>query len=166
MRLSSPSSEATAAPGGGRFGVRAVTGDNIDELLELEVAFGQRGLVGRVSKSIAQAAYEPAATPWGLYEGDTPVGLLLLYDMRKHAEKPRSELYVWRVLIDARHQRRGLGTRALRWAIEEARRWEVDAVGLSHQPLSGHAGPFYLKLGFHYTGEVDGDERKMIFPLT
>ncbi|MEO5734862.1 MAG: GNAT family N-acetyltransferase, partial [Rubrivivax sp.] len=114
----------------------------------------------------AQAAYQPAGTPWALYEGETPVGLLLLYDMRQDAEAPASELYVWRVMIDARHQRRGLGRQALQWAIEEARRWGVDAVGLSHQPLPGNAGPFYLKLGFSYTGEVDGDELKMVYPLT
>jgi GNAT superfamily N-acetyltransferase len=70
------------------------------------------------------------------------------------------------MMIDARHQRRGFGRQAIRWAIEEARRWGVDSVGLSHGPASGHAGPFYQKLGFEYTGELDGDERKMILRLT
>ncbi len=165
MRLSPASETPCDASTTALFNVRAVTADNVDDLLQLEVAPGQRGLVGSVPKSLAQAAYQPAGTPWALYEGDTPVGLLLLFDARLDSEDPASELYVWRVMIDSRYQRRGLGRQAILWAIEEGRRWSVDAVGLSHQPLPGHAGPFYLKLGFSYTGEVDGTERKMTYSL-
>jgi hypothetical protein len=53
----------------------------------------------------------------------------------------------------------------MRWAIDEARRLGVAAVGLSHQPKLGNAGPFYEKLGFRYTGRVDHDERMMRFDL-
>ncbi|MDQ2778151.1 MAG: GNAT family N-acetyltransferase [Pseudomonadota bacterium] len=148
------------------FNVRAVTADNVEALLLLEVDPGQRGLVGPVPRSLSLAAYQPACRPWALYDGDVPVGLLLLVDLRRHDKKPASELTIWRVMIDARHQRRGLGRQAVAWAVEEARRWGVDAVGLSHQPLPGHAGPFYEKLGFVYTGEVEHDERKMILKLT
>jgi hypothetical protein len=38
-------------------------------------------------------------------------------------------------------------------------------VGLSHQPIEGHAGPFYEKLGFAYTGEIVDGERKMLLRL-
>ena len=47
----------------------------------------------------------------------------------------------------------------------EARRWGVASVGLSHGQAEGHAGPFYEKLGFAYTGELDGNERKMSLTL-
>ena len=53
----------------------------------------------------------------------------------------------------------------MRWAIEEARRLGVASVGLAHRDEPGHAGPFYEKLGFRYTGEVDGGERVMILEL-
>ena len=46
------------------FSVRAVTADNVDSLLTLQVAPGQRSLVGSVMKSLAQAAYQPASRPW------------------------------------------------------------------------------------------------------
>ena len=49
--------------------------------------------------------------------------------------------------------------------IDEARRLGVASVGLSHQLRPGHAGPFYEKLGFRYTGEVHEGEHVMIFPL-
>jgi hypothetical protein len=41
----------------------------------------------------------------------------------------------------------------------------LPAVGLSHAQLPGNAGPFYEKLGFSYTGELDHDERVMVLPL-
>jgi len=54
----------------------------------------------------------------------------------------------------------------MRWLIDEARRMGVASVGLSHAVHAGHAGPFYEKLGFEYTGEVDEGERVMRFALT
>ena len=72
---------------------------------------------------------------------------------------------MWRLLVDARHQRRGLGRLAIAWVLEEARRWGVPEVGLSHVMAPGHAGPFYGKLGFVYTGEIDDGEHKMVLKL-
>jgi hypothetical protein len=51
------------------------------------------------------------------------------------------------------------------WVLEEARRWGVAEVGLSHVGLPGHAGPFYEKLGFTYTGEAEDGEHKMSLAL-
>ena len=69
-------------------------------------------------------------------------------------------------MIDARHQRRGHGQRAMRWVIDEARRMGVASVALSHQMKDGHAGPFYEKLGFRYTGKVEHNEHEMELPLS
>jgi len=147
------------------FHLRTVTDANVDALILLDVAPPQQGLVGSVAKSLAQASVRPAGTPLGIYDGDTPVGLLLLWDMRRDPDEPADQLYVWRILIDAGHQRRGHGARAMRWVIEEARRRGVASVGLSHQSKPGNAGPFYEKLGFRYTGRVEHGEREMVLEL-
>jgi histidinol dehydrogenase len=148
-----------------QFGVREVNADNIDALLAFDVAAGQRELISSVARSLAQVAHEPLGSAHALYDGEAPVGLLLLYDARRDTKKPASQLYVWRLLIDVRHQRRGLGRLAMDWVLQEARRWGVDSIGLSHVDKPGHAGPFYEKLGFAYTGELDGLERKMLLKL-
>ena len=80
-------------------------------------------------------------------------------------DKPTEQLFIWRLLVDARHQGRGFGGRAIAWILEEARRMGLPTVGLSHGQEAGHAGPFYEKLGFSYTGEVDDDELKMVYTL-
>jgi GNAT superfamily N-acetyltransferase len=100
-----------------------------------------------------------------MFDGAEAVGMMLLYDARLDKNRPADQLYVWRLLVDARHQRRGLGRRAMGWVLDEARRWGVAEVGLSHVEQPGHAGGFYQKLGFVYTGEVDDGERKMLMKL-
>jgi GNAT superfamily N-acetyltransferase len=142
-----------------------VTAANVDDLILLDVAPEQQSLVGSVAKSLAQASVRPAGTPLGIYDGDTPVGLLLLWDTRRDPDEPADQLYVWRILIDASHQRKGYGTSTMRWVIDEARRMGVASVALSHQQRPGHAGPFYEKLGFRYTGKVQHNEHEMELTL-
>jgi histidinol dehydrogenase len=162
MRLDGRSPGEVTAPA---LQVQAVDASNVDALLKLDVAPGQRPLVATVAQSLAQAAYSPAGRPLGLYDGDTPVGFLLLYDARQDPDRPAEQLYVWRLLIDATHQRRGYGRLALEWVAAETRRLGLGSVGLSHTTWEGHAGPFYERMGFVYTGEVDGVERKMVLTL-
>ncbi len=147
------------------FGVRPVDAGNLDAVLGLQVAAGQRALVASAERSLAQVAYEPAGRAVALLDGDEVVGMMLLYDARLDTDKPAQQLYVWRILVDARHQRRGLGRLAMAWVLDEARRLGLAEVGLSHVELAGHAGPFYKKLGFTYTGEVEQGEHKMILKL-
>ena len=164
--------EMRLAPGAGAsaptpllFNVREVTADNVLAIGKLEVAAGQREFVASNPWSLAQLAYQPAGRAAALYDGDTPVGLVLLYDERKDDKKPCNQLYVWRLMVDARHQRRGIGRHTVAWVVEQARQGGYDSVGLSHWPMAGHAGPFYEQLGFSYTGEVDNGERVMVLPL-
>ena len=152
---------AAVAPLPVNFSVRPVDRSNAEAVMKLQVAAGQRGFVAPVDRSLAEVAYEPAGRAVALYDGDTPVGMMLLYDARQDAEDPANQLYVWRLLVDARFQGRGHGRRAMQWVVDEARRGGYAEVGLSHVDKPGHAGGFYEKLGFAYTGVMDGIERKM-----
>ncbi len=147
------------------FSVQPVDGDNLDAVLKLAVAPGQKHLVATPERSLAQVAYEPAGRALAMFDGAQAVGMLLLYDARLDKKRPADQLVVWRILIDAQHQRRGLGRLAMAWVLQEARRLGVAEVGLSHVDASAHAGTFYEKLGFTYTGEVDEGERKMLLKL-
>ena len=158
---SAPVSAPTPAP----FSVRPVDAGNLEAVLKLRVAAGQTRMVATTERSLAQVAYEPAGRAVAMFEGDEPVGMMLLFDARLDKTKPTPQLVVWRLLIDAQHQRRGLGQQAMLWVLEEARRMGLAEVGLSHAQEPGHAGPFYEKLGFRYTGDVDDDELKMILTL-
>ena len=147
------------------FDVRPVDKANHEAVLKLQVAAGQRHLVAPPDRSLAQVAYEPRGRALAMFDGDTVVGMMLLYDARQDDDKPANQLYVWRLMVDARFQGRGYGRLAMQWVVDEARRGGYAEVGLSHVDRPGHAGGFYEKLGFAYTGEVDEGERKMIFKL-
>jgi histidinol dehydrogenase len=166
LRLSGPGAgDATALRAPVLFSVRPVDAGNLDAVLKLRVASGQASLVASVERSLAQAAYEPAGRALAMFDADEAVGLILLYDARLERADPAEQLHVWRLLVDAGHQRRGLGRLAMQWVVEEARRLGVPEVGLSHVDLPGHAGPFFEKLGFRYTGVVNDGEHRMILAL-
>jgi histidinol dehydrogenase len=162
MRLgAAPATEVAVAP---LFEVRPVTSDDVLPLVKLKVAPEQESYVAPNAVSLAQAAYKPPGRPFGLYADGQPVGFLLLWDARRDPEDPADQLYVWRLMVDARHQGQGHGKAAIRWTIEEARRMGVASVGLSH--VQGNPmGAFYEKLGFRYTGKLSGNELEMIHPL-
>ncbi len=163
MRLgAAPTMDAAAtAP---LFEVRPVTSDDVLPLVKLNVAPEQTSFDAPNAVSLAQAAYKPPGRPFGLYADGQPVGFLLLWDARRDPEDPADQLYVWRLMVDARYQGQGHGQAAIRWTIEEARRMGVASVGLSH--VQGNpVGAFYEKLGFRYTGKVNEGELEMIHPL-
>ena len=147
------------------FSVRPVDAGNLEAVLKLQVAAGQRPFVAPVDRSLAQVAYEPAGRAVAMFDGEVAVGMMLLYDARLDKEKAADQLHVWRLMVDARHQKRGYGRLAMDWVVQEAKAWGVQQVGLSHVDLPGHAGAFYQKLGFTYTGEIDDGEHKMVLKL-
>jgi histidinol dehydrogenase len=148
------------------FEVRPVGDVNVDQLIKLTTTAEQERFVASVAKSIAQAAYRPAGRPLGLYANGQPVGFLLLWDTRQDPDlaERRDEVYIWRLMIDARFQRQGHGQAAMRWLIGEARRMGVAQIGLSHVP-DNPVGAFYEKFGFRYTGRVNEGEHEMVLPL-
>jgi histidinol dehydrogenase len=163
MRLAARAEPVEAAR---TFEVRPVGDHNVDELIKLQTTPEQERFVASVPKSLAQAAYRPAGRPLGLYADGKPVGFLLLWDSRRDDDfhDRADELYIWRLMIDARFQRQGHGQAAMRWVIDEARRMGVARVGLSHVPENA-VGAFYERFGFRYTGKVNEGEQEMLLAL-
>jgi histidinol dehydrogenase len=156
---------AALVPRAVAFSVRPVDAANLASVMKLDVAAGQRRFVAAVPVSLAQVAYEPAGRAVAMFDGEEAVGMMLLYDARLDKDQPAEQLYVWRLLVDARCQGRGYGRLAIQWVIDEARRQGLQSVGLSHRDLPGSPAGFYAKLGFAYTGEVDDGELKMVLRL-
>jgi histidinol dehydrogenase len=148
------------------FEVRPVTDANVDELIKLKTTEAQENFVAPVSKSLAQASVRPAGRPLGLYSNGEPVGFLLLWDARRDPDltERADQLYIWRLMIDARYQGQGHGQAAMRWLIDEAKRMGVASIGLSHVP-ENTVGKFYEKFGFAYTGKVNDGEHEMVLAL-
>ena len=117
--------------------------------------------------SLAQALFAPEAWYRAVCLDDTPVGFVMLFDESQRSPPPdRPEVGVWRFMIDARHQRQGIGAAALSRVIEHVRgRGCFEKLELSYVPGPGCPERFYLGLGFRHTGRVDGTEVVLELPL-
>jgi diamine N-acetyltransferase len=154
--------EGTSEPTLGEVTLREVTADTVDEVLALRVSPAQQNYVATNAKSIAQAHFYPE-TAWfrAIYAGETPVGFVMLED------KPEEHEYaLWRLMVDERYQGHGYGRRAIELVVEHVRtRPGATALLNSAVPGPDNAIPFYEKLGFVLTGEVDDGELVMRLDL-
>ncbi len=66
--------------------------------------------------------------------------------------------FLWRLLIDERHQGRGYGGAALRQIVDIVRAAGATELLTSYVPGDGGPWPFYERFGFVPTGELDGVE--------
>lgn len=134
-----------------------ITEDNLKAVFELQLAPGQEAFVAPNPWSLAQALVESAiAWPRAIVADEAVVGFLMLeIDPDEEDGRP---FWLWRLMLAADRQRRGYGTAAVRLAIEEVRARGGTELYTSWVPGDGSPEPFYLRLGFVPTGELDDDE--------
>jgi len=141
--------------------LRPVTPSNVDDVLALRVGPEQEQFVANNARSLAQGSVHPYAWRRAIYAGETPVGYVMLVD-DPHAPA----YYLWRLMVDHRYQRCGFGGRAMEQVIEYVLgRPGATELLTSYVPAEGSPFPFYTRLGFVETGEVDDGERVMRLDL-
>lgn len=141
--------------------LRPITNDNLREVLRLKVAPNQEHLVASNAVSLAQAHFTKEAWYRAIYADETPVGFIMIFD---NVAQP--EYFLWRLLIDQRYQRHGYGKQAIAQLLDYVKgRPGAKELFVSHAEGEGNPAPFYIKLGFEYTGEKMEDEFVMRLPL-
>jgi GNAT superfamily N-acetyltransferase len=146
--------------------LREITDDNREAVRALRVRGRQERFVASVSRSLRHAAEAPKARPWyrAVYCGEEPVGFVML------AWKPRQGPYrgrhfLWRLLIDKRYQRRGIGRAVLTQIVDLVRADGGTELLTSYEPGKGEPWPFYQRFGFEPTGDTDDGEIVLRLPL-
>jgi diamine N-acetyltransferase len=146
---------------------RPVLRDHVLPLIRLTVRPDQSNLVSNNAKTLAQAAYEPGAAVWGLWDGDTLVGMMAMIDpapdhdandpLRQQPDDPAAA-YLWRLMIGADFQGKGYGAAALAEAFVQTREWGYARL-TAHVADAPHSNlGFYERYGFRKTGVVEDDE--------
>ena len=142
--------------------------DNFDGIIDLEVNEAQRGFVAPNMYSLAEAYANTAAgryaQPFGIYDGDTPVGFLMIgYDISETENDAvnypivKANYLIWRFMIDKQYQRRGYGKAALQLALEFIRtfpRGKAEYCWLSYEPENEAARQLYRSFGFVEAAEI------------
>lgn len=134
-----------------------ITEDNVRAVFDLKVGPDQTEFVSTNAWSLAQAYAEYSiAWPRAVVDDDVAVGFLMLeIDPDEEDGRP---FWLWRLMIDAAHQRQGHGRAALQLAVEHVRSIGGTELFTSWVPGEGSPEPFYLAYGFQPTGEFDDDE--------
>jgi diamine N-acetyltransferase len=147
--------------------LREITADTVRAVTRLAVRPDQERFVASNAVSLAQALFSDEAWYRAVYADDELVGFVMLADETLKASPPDAPtLGLWRLMIDARHQRRGIGREVIRLVLEHARtRPGVRSLCTSYVPGDGTPGPFYRSLGFEPTGEVDDGEIVLVHAL-
>ena len=147
--------------------LREISADTVVAITRLSVAENQKGFVAPNAISLAQALFAPEAWYRAICLGEEPVGFVMLEDESLCMPPPEHpEIGVWRFMIDARFQGRGIGRAALLHVIEHVRsRKRFASLQLSYVPDPGCPEAFYLGLGFRHTGKVDDKEIVLELPL-
>lgn len=138
--------------------LREITKETLLDILRLKVAPEQARFVAPNAVSIAEAHFSPDVA-WfrAIYQGETPVGFVMV-----EADESKARYFLWRFMIDARHQGKGIGRRALDLVLDNVRtRPGATVLVTSCVPGEGGPGPFYEKLGFVYTGAEEEGELVM-----
>lgn len=90
-----------------------------------------------------------------------PAGFVMLAEVTPTVPDP----YLWRLLIDRRHQRRGIGARVIGLLADRLREQGGTRLVTSWVEGPGGPAPFYRRLGFVPTGEVVDGETVAALPL-
>ncbi|MEO9169432.1 MAG: GNAT family N-acetyltransferase [Aestuariivirga sp.] len=153
--------------------LREITFETVRSIIKLEVSANQKAYVASNAVSIAEAHFNPGAWFRGIYAEDAPVGFVMLLDptipgAMSRGPIAKDEVYLWRLMIDLRHRRKGYGKKALDLVCEKTR-LAGKARSIISSYVEGPDGPesFYLSYGFHKTGRFrnKGQEIEIVLPL-
>lgn len=141
--------------------LREITKETVRDILKLKVAPEQEDFVAPNAVSISQAYFEETAWFRAIYADETPVGFVMLYD-----DPAKPEYTLWRFMIDAQFQKYGFGRTALELIIAHVKtRPGATVLFTNCVPGDGSPCPFYEKMGFVDTGDVDDGEKVLRYDL-
>lgn len=137
--------------------LRKITEENFIDAFNLKLAQGQERFVSHPIRSLAQAyVYREQCQPFGIYEGDTMVGyVMVIYDY------DILEYNIWHMMIDESNQRRGYGSLALNQVLDYIKAkpfGSSNRVTLTCSRDNIQALNLYKSKGFKETGVIDEDE--------
>lgn len=135
-----------------------ITDRNREAVLAMRVAPEQERFVGSVHGALEEAAEYPHAKPWSraVYAVDEPIGFVMVsWNVEPQPPQIIGPWFLWKLLIDERHQGRGYGSEVVRQVADLVQ--SEGATELLTSYVEGYGSPagFYERLGFMPTGERD-----------
>lgn len=138
--------------------LRAITKDNLEDVIRLNVAEHQKTFVSSTAHSLAQAyVYRDTAFPFAVYADETLVGFIMLgfYEEKK-------QYTLWKLLIDKKYQNQGYG----KGAVQKGITYLTDTFGAKEIYVGVSSGNdrakrLYASTGFKATGLIENNMEEM-----
>ena len=142
--------------------LKEITKDNLDDVLNLNVAEHQTSYVSSTAHSLAQAwAYKDSAFPFAIYADDTLVGFIML-----GYYESRNQYTLWKFLVDKQYQNKGYGREALKLGITYLKdSFEVQEIYTGVSLGNETAKHLYKSVGFVETGLVEDGMEELRYSL-
>jgi len=159
------------------FKLKEINGNNIGEILKLEVFDNQKSFVATNNSSIIEAYIAITENnhvfTFGIYKDETPIGFLMIgYDVNSDDEGApkiaKGNYNIWRLMIDKKFQGKGFGKKAMNLALEFINTFPCGTAKycwLSYESDNDVARQLYKSVGFVETEEKDGEEIVAIMML-
>ena len=139
--------------------LKSITSDNFEAVIALELPTSQRGYVADNLYSIAESSFHPTYQPRAIYCSGEVVGFLMYESFHHEGRLPAYNIF--RLMVDRRHQGRGIGHRAMQCLLDEIRaRGPFERIAICYVSTNQVARDFYASFGFQEmalneeTGEV------------
>lgn len=133
--------------------LEAITVDNFEDFMDMELPDSQRDYLASNAYSIAQARYYDDYIPRGIYHEGKPAGFLL-YDRQSNHHV--GEYGIYRFMVDHAQQGKGIGRRAMQLLLDELKaKPDVKLITICYKPDNANASAFYRSFGFEETGLDD-----------
>jgi RimJ/RimL family protein N-acetyltransferase/GNAT superfamily N-acetyltransferase len=138
-----------------------ITTDNAGAVFRLATHKTQERFVATMAESFADALFPEVidgapVVPWfrAVMADDELAGFVMLALRTDHHPEP----YLWRLLVDRMHQRRGIGARVIDLTAQECVKTGDRTLLTSWSEGKGSPRPFYLRNGFEPTGNLTDGE--------
>jgi diamine N-acetyltransferase len=138
--------------------LREITDENRRAVLALRVGTSQERFVGTVAGALRDARDIPEGRPWyrAIYADEQPVGFVMLsWNVTPDPPRIIGPWFLWKLLIDERHQGRGYGRDAVKLIADIARANGAAQLLTSCVLAQDGPEPFYRRIGFTPTGDLD-----------
>ncbi|MCI0715756.1 MAG: GNAT family N-acetyltransferase [Chlorobi bacterium] len=134
--------------------LKEITRENLEKVLTLKVKKEQESFVALNAKSIAQSKFYPSLVTLIVYNENEPVGFLMFGE-----NETDGCMWIIRMMIDEKFQRKGYGREALRQLIELIKKeYGCQEIFLSFDPENEAAKKLYESFGFYDTGKIEEGE--------
>ena len=145
--------------------LREITEANRADVLAISGGPAEGRFVSSVADSITEAAETPEGSPWyrAVYLEREPVGFVMLsWDVTPQPPDIIGPWFLWKLIVDERHQRRGIGRATVKEVVRLIRAEGATELFTSH--VVGEGGPdgFYQRLGFVWTGTFDPQGERIL----